>query len=383
MIITKYCEKYSIYLIKCIRASYDELPFDILHIIIKGCNTYCINIICSDKTYITIDNISYKYQLEVGFIPINCSRLVERPDIDLFVDNGGDLYKKFNSEWTDWGPSSVVSIYANGFPVLLLTKTGEVYRCHDNNSKVINPQKVDIPKTLMISCGFNHWGAITTKGLYMCGNNVYNQLGFDIKETPLKVPEYLDTPRKINIDNIIMVACGQVHTIILLENGDVYGSGDSFYGQLDNVQHSSPFTKINSLKDIVSIGCNRFNTIALDKYGYIHILGNYYTPIHSDIKFTKIYCGIHHTLAISENFDIYSFGQNHNGQLCIGHKNVVNSPQLVNIDSILNKYNNYIADRSNKKQQKKQQKQICNNFINSQKQTQTALIGRSLEGRKK
>lgn len=86
---------------------------------------------------------------------------------------------------------------------------------------------------------------------------------------------------------IINIANGQNHTIFLTNVGELYGFGEGQRGQLGQGYHPK-ITKITKLKLLSNINC----------------------------KIIEISCGLEHTLLLSSNGEIYSFGINSKYQAC-------------------------------------------------------------------
>lgn len=87
------------------------------------------------------------------------------------------------------------------------------------------PRLRDNEEIIDIYVGKNHSIFLTSEGrLYSCGSNIYGQLGLEgNKSNPCLVDYY--NPDIEN--NIKLVTCGSYHTLILLENGDIYSFGSN------------------------------------------------------------------------------------------------------------------------------------------------------------
>ena len=120
-----------------------------------------------------------------------------------------------------------------------------------------------------IACGFAYTIVLMTDGtIYGTGNNVYGQLGLNNTTdqnilTPMVDPSggaagtyYGKTP--------LSIACGQTHTIVLMTDGTVYGTGLNTSGQLGLNNTTSPKTTLTPMVD--ASGGNTY-------------LMNYYDPV--------------------------------------------------------------------------------------------------------
>lgn len=99
--------------------------------------------------------------------------------------------------------------------------------------------------------------------------------------------EFNDDCNELNTKKIIGISCGQLHTLILLNNGISYACGSNEYGQLciKNIKSISTFTK--------TLGSN------------------------DSIKIKQICCGYFHTLLLSQDGLVTGYGRNDYGQLGI------------------------------------------------------------------
>lgn len=151
-------------------------------------------------------------------------------------------------------------------------------------SQFVYPQKLALSDISIISCGSNYSFASDISGdLYSVGSNEYGQLGQNTKLVQLT------RFTKINIGNlqVTSIACGSIHTIILLSDGNVYGAGNASCGRLGsagaNVKICYEFIKFMRLKDII-----------------------------------KISCGVRHSFFIDSNYNLWGCGNNSSGELGTG-----------------------------------------------------------------
>ncbi|OCT70081.1 probable E3 ubiquitin-protein ligase HERC4 isoform X2 [Xenopus laevis] len=151
---------------------------------------------------------------------------------------------------------------------------------------VIEPRRCDffINKNVRdVGCGNRHTGFVLDDGtVYTCGCNDLGQLGHDKSR---KKPEQVGA---LDAQIIVAVSCGEAHTLALNDKGQVFSWGHAAHGQ---------------------IGVS----IAED---YIRVPRNIKSL--SDIQIVQVACGHHHSLALSKESNIYSWGQNQYGQLGLG-----------------------------------------------------------------
>lgn len=216
-----------------------------------------------------------------------------------------------------------------------------------------------------ICCGKAHTAAVSEEGLlYTWGAGACGQLGhpdttifpFDEDGYP-----YHPTPKLVaalKYVKLIMAACGDVHTLVLSEDGGIYCFGGGSFGQLGLGTIKSlpvdvdecPFMpvpkQIEGLRKIkISyIACGDSHSIALTSLGEVYSWGaaacgqlgleeldflprdgdeSPYQPYPSLItklkgkKVVTVACGEAHTLILTCNGVVYSFGASNCGQLGI------------------------------------------------------------------
>jgi hypothetical protein len=136
-------------------------------------------------------------------------------------------------------------------------------------------------KIIDMCCGANHSILLTQSG------KVYE---YEVKRKEREKREkYIDFELKsfknysFENEKIVMISCGEEHSLALTESGRVFGWGDNIVGQLgvDVKWHSS---------EPIIIELN-------------------------DLKIQKISCGLNHSLLLSCDGDIYAFGWNYYGEV--------------------------------------------------------------------
>lgn len=123
--------------------------------------------------------------------------------------------------------------------------------------------------------------------LWVWGSNENSQLGIDNVDI-------ISVPTRVNLENnyVKSVSCGLNFSIILTFDGRVYGSGANIKQDtpgcrlgIEKIDRVTKFTNIDNLPNIVAVSS-----------------------------------GFFHTLALSFNNELFSFGENYYGQLGIGKK---------------------------------------------------------------
>ena len=205
------------------------------------------------------------------------------------------------------GKAIVAFEYGSGPHVLALTKTGEVFSWGSNGYCALGNGSTNHPGLIpaqvsgslvgrvvtRVACGSNHSIALTETGdIYAWGNNNCGQIGSGTtttQSTPLKVSSPFAGKR------VVSISCGHTSSMVALETGEVYGWGYNGNGQLglgNNINQLNP-CRVSSLQGVVVV---------------------------------KVACGYAHTLALSDEGELYGWGANNYGQLGTGTKANVCSP---------------------------------------------------------
>ncbi|OCT71800.1 probable E3 ubiquitin-protein ligase HERC4 isoform X2 [Xenopus laevis] len=168
------------------------------------------------------------------------------------------------------------------------------------------------------------------------GNASFGQLGLGgIDEEVVLEPRRCDFFINKNVRD---VGCGSRHTVFVLDDGTVYTCGCNDLGQLGHDKSRKKPDQVGALdaQTIVAVSCGEAHTLALNDKGqvfswghaahgqiglsvaedYIRVPRNIKSLY--DIQIVQVACGHHHSLALSKESDIYSWGQNQYGQLGLG-----------------------------------------------------------------
>ncbi|KAJ0178719.1 hypothetical protein K1T71_005494 [Dendrolimus kikuchii] len=177
---------------------------------------------------------------------------------------------------------------------------------------------------------------LTNNGhLYSCGSNEVGQLGRHTATTEGKIPGLVETFKDCTI---ISIACGLQHSIAIDEWGQSFSWGSDSMGQLGSnlgahAQDKPKFVKVLATKNVIQVACGSYHSIALTNNGDLYAWGaNSYgqcglgtisnkemtpQPITSlaGIPIALIACGSNHTFALSKSGAVFGWGKNTNGQL--------------------------------------------------------------------
>jgi hypothetical protein len=199
--------------------------------------------------------------------------------------------------------------------------------------------------------GLLHYFALTLDGkVYSWGNNKFGQLGHETNDKNFKDFHEPKVINSLSALQIVDLKCGYFHSLALSQSGEVY-----FWGSFDRqvvkncvVAQFTPI-KVNGFNDekVIMISCGGSHSMALTEskqvfsWGYnsfgqlgIGTKKNTNKPkrIKLDgVKIHKICCGYNHSLLLSEEGDIYAFGNNNFGQIGNGNKGNVLKPFKLNL----------------------------------------------------
>ncbi|XP_071953933.1 probable E3 ubiquitin-protein ligase HERC4 [Antedon mediterranea] len=203
---------------------------------------------------------------------------------------------------------------------------------------------------IQVSCGSHHSIALTKEGkIFSWGSNKYGQLGHAgsprlLCSSPIEV-------LCLNGLAFKQIVCGGWHSFALTVSGAVFGWGYNNFGQLglnDRKDHLAP-THLKSLRSqqVKYIACGENHSVMLTSNGGVFTFGdgtngqlghNVNTDEINPKKVielmgstvTQVVCGRKHTLAfVCSSGRIYSFGSSDNGQLGLGSWASHNSPMTV------------------------------------------------------
>lgn len=132
-----------------------------------------------------------------------------------------------------------------------------------------------------LACGNNYTMMLTEEGhVYGVGKNTYYQIGADETYLPNQTPHWVES---LKDKHIIQIACGEEHTICVSNEGKVYGFGRNNYYQLGNIKHLSQQPHVIT---------------SLDQY-----------------KVKDAFCGSVFTIIQTHEDILVGFGQNNVGQI--------------------------------------------------------------------
>ncbi|XP_047528623.1 probable E3 ubiquitin-protein ligase HERC4 isoform X1 [Vanessa atalanta] len=209
----------------------------------------------------------------------------------------------------------------------------------DSMGMVIRPTLSKWKESKHIKCvaaGDFHTLYLTKFGhLYSRGCNELGQLGRQIENNKDKPP---DIEIILKSSTISAIACGSQHSMALDEWGQVFSWGSDNFGQLGSnlgvyTQDQPKIIKFLATKNVIQIACGFYHSIALTNNGELYAWGaNTYGQCGLGTKSNKettpqqisslvgipiamIACGGNHTFALSKSGAVFGWGKNMYGQL--------------------------------------------------------------------
>jgi len=167
-------------------------------------------------------------------------------------------------------------------------------------------------------------------------------------------PEDIFIPKQIRCFigiPIKIVACGDAHTMVVSQSGDLYSFGRNQNGQLglgSTIDSLIP-QKLTSLPEdepVTSVSCGAEHTVVCTHAGGVYSWGwgkygnlghgnmeDLTSPKHvtglSGVKVVQVACGWRHSCAISDKGELFTFGWSKYGQLGHGDNGTCPSPKRV------------------------------------------------------
>ncbi|NXU74854.1 RPGR regulator, partial [Oreotrochilus melanogaster] len=190
--------------------------------------------------------------------------------------------------------------------------------------------KNDTP--VLISCGDEHTAIVTGNGkLYMFGSNNWGQLGLGSKNTVSK-PTCV---KALKPEKTKLAVCGRNHTLVYTEKGNVYAAGGNSEGQLGlgDTEERTTFHVISFFTNqhkIKQLAAGSYTSAAVtedgqlfvwgdNSEGQIGLAGEAYVSIPCPVDVGKpvasISCGYYHSALVTGDGELYTFGEAENGKL--------------------------------------------------------------------
>ncbi|XP_043204412.1 E3 ubiquitin-protein ligase HERC2-like [Amphibalanus amphitrite] len=254
-----------------------------------------------------------------------------------------------------------VAVNSGGKHCLALTSEGEVYSWgegddgklgHGNKSSCERPRLIEAlrdKRVVQVACGGSHSACVTAEGhLYTWGRGRYGRLGHGDSDDQSR-PKLVET---LVGWRVVDVACGSgdAQTLCITDDDNVWSWGDGDYGKLGRggSEGCKLPLKIESLSGlgVVRVECGSQFSAALTRSGSVYTWGkgDYHRLGHgldehvrrpkkvAALQGKRIICiavGSLHCVACSQEGEVFTWGDNDEGQLGDGTTNAIQRPRLV------------------------------------------------------
>lgn len=167
------------------------------------------------------------------------------------------------------------------------------------------------------------------------GNARDGQLGFGVEKNPVYEPKACQVFFGRGLKEI--TSAGE-HTVFLLQDGSVYTCGSNSCGQLGHDKPGTSPELVGALdtQKITSVSCGQAHSLAVSEQGQVFAwgageggqlgLGAIETTVRiprlvkrlCDHRISQVMCGNQHCIALSRDGQLFTWGQNTSGQLGLG-----------------------------------------------------------------
>ncbi|ODN02865.1 putative E3 ubiquitin-protein ligase HERC4 [Orchesella cincta] len=194
----------------------------------------------------------------------------------------------------------------------------------------------------------------TRKCILGWGSTVNGELGLGGIEE-----DSVDTPTKIKFTRKIKsVACGESHTVFILEDGTLWSCGCNDHGQLghDKCRTRPEQVEEFSGRQIVSVSAGYAHNLAIDSWGTLFSWGsNSHGQLGQQLETTddklvnrpkivksmatktvvQVAAGFFHSVVLTNSGEIYTCGSNSHGQLGLGYANGPNQTKFCLVELLV------------------------------------------------
>ncbi|XP_022244118.1 E3 ubiquitin-protein ligase HERC2-like isoform X2 [Limulus polyphemus] len=254
-----------------------------------------------------------------------------------------------------------VAVNSGGKHCLALSAEGEVFSWgegddgklgHGNKSSCERPRVIETlrgKEVVDIACGGAHSACITSGGeLYTWGKGRYGRLGHGDSDDQLR-PKKVEALASFSVTD---VACGSgdAQTLCITSDDSVWSWGDGDYGKLGRggSDGSKIPLKVEALQSmgVIKVECGSQFSVALTCSGSVYTWGkgDYHRLGHGTDdhvrrpkkvtalqgkKVTSVAVGSLHCVACTDTGEVFTWGDNDEGQLGDGTTNAIQRPRLV------------------------------------------------------
>ena len=238
-----------------------------------------------------------------------------------------EFYATIQYTWVGTAASSSQYFYYGGF---YIQENVDLYDfCSKLGSTYAPPPPTTTTTTVPGATTTTTTGAATTttlppSAIWVCGSNSVGELGLGdtsaFHQAFTQVPSFTD---------VIAVAGGTWHSVLVRANGALYGTGSSSLGQLGGISSGLTFRVIPGMGNVRAVAAGERTTLALASDGTVWgcgASGSYvgagsasqvsaFTMADGLADVVAIAAGDYHSLALCDDGTVWSTGFNSSGQL--------------------------------------------------------------------
>jgi alpha-tubulin suppressor-like RCC1 family protein len=263
-----------------------------------------------------------------------------------------------------WLPSAT-PVVVSGDNHSFLLEAGELYACGRNQQGQLGLgdqrdrdswQRVVTPRTIRtVVAGLYHsFVQLETGEVYACGSNTHGQLGLGYEQSPTSYNWHrVQVPGPVRA-----LVAGALHSLLLLETGELYACGSNDYGQLGigNWRHRNtsgkwlPVQVPGAVRTVVAGGLNSFLLLETDEVytcgcnsdGQLGLGDGQIRDTWQRVQVPfpggavrEVVAGWHHSFLILESGEVYACGSSNSGQLGLGYRQKQNRLQPVQVPGVV------------------------------------------------
>jgi len=260
--------------------------------------------------------------------------------------------------------SQAIAIACGDVHLAILMNNGTVRVCGRNNNGQLGQNNVVNKSTVVSVLGISsqaiavdggsaHTAILMNDGtVRICGANTFGQLGQNDTITRSTVVSVLGISSQA-----IAIACGDVHTAILMNDGTVRVCGYNVTGNLgqNNVLNKSTVVSVLGISShAIAVACGLRHTVILMNDGTVRVCGrNNLGPLGQNDLITRstvvsvlrissqaiaVACGYYHTAILMNDGTVRVCGSNNNGQL--GVNDTANRSTVISVPGMFGSYLN-------------------------------------------
>ncbi|XP_020622823.1 X-linked retinitis pigmentosa GTPase regulator-like isoform X2 [Orbicella faveolata] len=286
------------------------------------------------------------------------------------VTENGKLYTFGSNDWGQLGhgstvqfpnpklvkrlkPEKVNMVAAGRNHTIVSTESGKLYSFGCGSDGQLghgNCENSQVPKAIeslndqqykMLACGSDFTAAVTADGrLYTWGSSSEGQTG--------QGDEDYNVPTQVQIrGKVVAVGCGYYHMAVVTDDGSLYTCGENESGKLglddSQLSETSQLQKLFSINEqFITVACGGNHTVAVTRNGKLYTFGQgdhgqlghgsswleCQTPKQvsslGNIRVQYVACGESHTAVITKHGNLYTCGDGRHGKLGMGEESFSN-----------------------------------------------------------